>query len=134
MSAFAYLFSFKGRIRRSDFWLCSTIVFAMMITTAATVAWAMGVDIASTTDIRAAYIQAGSIALFMWPNLAVCAKRLHDRDQSGWWVLLSYLPVIGNAWMVINLGIGRGTEGDNRYGEDPIRPQLTLIQRDHAVA
>ena len=70
----------------------------------------------------------------MWPNLAVSVKRLHDRDQSGWWILLSFLPIIGNAWTIINLGILRGTMGDNRYGGEPARAQLTLIERDAAAA
>lgn len=128
------LFSFKGRLRRSDYWLGGLIVFAGMITFAMVMAEVFGVDIADTTDVRTSAIQAGAVLLFMWPNLAVSVKRLHDRNQSGWWVLLSFLPVIGNAWTVINLGILRGTEGDNRYGAEPERAQLTLIQSNASAA
>lgn len=49
-------------------------------------------------------------------------------------MLIGFLPVIGNAWLIVTLGILRGSEGENRYGPDPIRPQLTLIHRDPAVA
>lgn len=49
-------------------------------------------------------------------------------------VLIGFLPVIGNAWLILNLGVLRGSEGDNRYGPDPVRPQFTLIPRAAAVA
>jgi len=130
----AQLFSFKGRSRRADFWIYSGVVFLGVILTAAAIAWAMGVDLADARDGRTALIEAGAILLFTWPSLAIYAKRLHDRNLSAWWVLIGFLPVIGNAWLIITLGILRGSEGDNRYGPDPIRPQLTLIHRDPAVA
>ena len=131
---FGQLFSFKGRSRRADFWIYAGVVFLGVILTAAAIAWAMGVDLADASDGRATLIEAGAILLFVWPSLAIYAKRLHDRNLSAWWVLISFLPVIGNAWLIVTLGILRGSEGENRYGPDPIRPQLTLIHRDPAVA
>jgi uncharacterized membrane protein YhaH (DUF805 family) len=120
------LFSFKGRLRRLDYWLYSAVVFGLLILATAIPAAFLGVDFADKTDPRGVLIQGfGAIAL-MWPNLAVCAKRAHDRSQSGWWVLLSFLPVIGNIWMIVNLGIMRGTEGVNKYGPEPERRQFTL--------
>ena len=111
---FSTFFSFRGRLRRSDFWLCSGLVFAVMMTAAGAIGAALGVDVADPADPRAVLIQLFAIVAFAWPNLAVCAKRLHDRGLSGWWILISFLPVIGNAWMVINLGLMRGDEGANR--------------------
>lgn len=128
------LFSFKGRLRRSDYWIGMIIIFVGMVALASVLAAIWKVDLADQYDLRATGIQAGVVLLFMWPNLAVSIKRLHDRNQSGWWVLLSFLPIIGNAWTIINLGILRGTPGDNRYGAEPARAQLTLIQRDAAAA
>lgn len=133
-SLFHTLFSFKGRLRRSDYWLGGLIVFAGIVTFAVVMGQIFHVDIADTSDIRTSLIQAGAVLLFMWPNLAVSVKRLHDRNQSGWWVLLSFLPVIGNAWTIINLGILRGTPGDNRYGGEPDRAQMTLIQHAASAA
>ena len=131
---FHNLFSFKGRIRRSDYWIGMIVIFIGMVALASGLAAWWKVDLADRYDLRASAIQAGVVLLFMWPNLAVSVKRLHDRDQSGWWILLSFLPIIGNAWTIINLGILRGTPGDNRYGVEPARAQLTLIERDAAAA
>jgi uncharacterized membrane protein YhaH (DUF805 family) len=58
--------------------------------------------------------------LLVWPGLAVSVKRWHDRDKSGWWVLLNLVPVIGWLWALIDNGFLRGTTGPNRFGEDPL--------------
>ena len=50
----------------------------------------------------------------------VSVKRWHDRDRSGWWVLLNLLPVIGWLWALVDNGFVRGTRGPNRYGADPL--------------
>jgi len=47
-------------------------------------------------------------------------KRYHDRDKSGWWVLIIFLPVIGALWYLIECGFLRGTDGNNAYGPDPL--------------
>ena len=76
-------------------------------------------------------------------------KRLHDRDKSGWWILLFYLtpsvlgsiantseqPLVGfvfgvgsfviSIWALVELGFLRGTVGPNRYGPDPLQPLAT---------
>src|SRR5580765_179682 len=33
------------------------------------------------------------------PLIAVAVRRLHDTNRSGWWVLVSFLPVVG--WLVL---------------------------------
>jgi uncharacterized membrane protein YhaH (DUF805 family) len=55
-----------------------------------------------------------SLALLL-PNLAVAARRLHDTDRSGWWLLLSLIPIIGTLVLLYFLVL-RGTEGSNRFG------------------
>jgi uncharacterized membrane protein YhaH (DUF805 family) len=66
---------------------------------------------------------AGIIALLLvipmiWIGLAVSIKRWHDRDKSGWWVLINLVPVIGGLWSLIENGFLRGTVGGNRFGGD----------------
>ena len=43
-------------------------------------------------------------------------KRFHDRDKSGWWVLIGLIPIIGAIWLLIELGFLKGTPGPNRFG------------------
>ena len=58
--------------------------------------------------------------LVTWISLAIAVKRYHDRDKSGWWVLIIFLPVIGGIWYLIECGFLRGTDGNNDYGPDPL--------------
>ena len=55
-------------------------------------------------------------ALFMYPTYAIYTKRWHDRNKSGWWSLIGFVPIIGGLWMLIELGFLGGDEGTNDYG------------------
>jgi uncharacterized membrane protein YhaH (DUF805 family) len=37
-------------------------------------------------------------------GVIVYIKRFHDRDKSGWWVLIGLIPVIGSIWLLISQG------------------------------
>ena len=53
------------------------------------------------------------------PSLALTVRRLHDRDKSGWWILLGIIPIIGGIILIIWFALP-GTKGDNRFGHDPL--------------
>lgn len=55
----------------------------------------------------------------IWMKLAVMVKRWHDRDKSGWWMLIGLVPVIGDLWLLIECGFLDGTPGTNKYGPSP---------------
>ena len=55
-----------------------------------------------------------------WCLLAVCVKRLHDRDHTGWLVLLILVPVV-NIFFLLYLALWRGTPVTNEFGA-PARP------------
>jgi uncharacterized membrane protein YhaH (DUF805 family) len=58
------------------------------------------------------------LVFLIWVGLAVQVKRWHDRNKSGWWVLVGFIPYIGGIWQIIECGCLRGTEGENRFGSD----------------
>jgi uncharacterized membrane protein YhaH (DUF805 family) len=61
-----------------------------------------------------------SLAMLL-PALAVGARRLHDIDKSGWWMLLWLVPVLG--WIVlIYWAVQPGEVASNKYGEPPATP------------
>jgi uncharacterized membrane protein YhaH (DUF805 family) len=104
------LFSFEGRISRKPFWLygiAAAIVFGILYM----IGKRMGtIGMVITLPVNIAYL---------WVALALHVKRWHDRDKSGWWVLMSFLPVIGTIWVFVECGCLRGTAGGNNYGGDP---------------
>ena len=55
----------------------------------------------------------------LWPSLALQVKRWHDRDKSGWFVLVNLIPFIGWLWTLIECGFLDGTQGPNRFGPSP---------------
>ena len=57
--------------------------------------------------------------LFLWPWFAIAVKRYHDRDISGWWSLVSLIPLIGFFWLLVALGFRSGTGSENRFGPEP---------------
>jgi uncharacterized membrane protein YhaH (DUF805 family) len=58
-----------------------------------------------------------SLALLL-PNLGLSVRRLHDINRSGWWILISLIPVVG--WIIILIwAIQKGDESANDFGEVP---------------
>ncbi len=103
----------RGRISRSSWWLYA-------------VALPLGAGLLLHALLGIARLKAEPAEhlvnlLLLWPSLAVSIKRWHDRDQSGWWVLVVLLPFVGWVWSVVANGVLPGTPGVNRFGAEPGR-------------
>lgn len=35
------------------------------------------------------------------PGIALAIRRMHDIGKSGWWVLISLIPIIGSIWFIV---------------------------------
>lgn len=104
------LFGFRGRIPRRTYWLWGVLG----LLGAAIGLWLLlGIVGLGQRQIEIAI----NLAL-VWPGLAVSVKRWHDRNKSGWWVLINLVPVLGFVWALVENGFLRGTAGPNRFGED----------------
>ncbi len=114
-------FSLRGRVSRRQFWLYGVLALIGLAM--------LGHALLGIARVRAHTADLLVNLLLVWPALAVSVKRWHDRDKSGWWVLLNLVPVIGWLWALIDNGFLRGTSGPNRFGEDPLaRPGLSIFQ------
>ena len=112
------LFSFKGRIPRRQYWGGTGII------TLAALPLFLIVFLVGETESGALSLLGGLIGIvayigIIWASFALGSKRWHDRDQSGWWMLFAFLPIIGAIWAFVEQGCLRGTEGPNRFGDDP---------------
>ncbi len=105
-------FSLHGRLSRRQFWLFGVLALLGLALLAHALLGIARVRV-HTADLIVNL-------LLVWPALAVSVKRWHDRDKSGWWVLLNLVPVIGWLWAWVDNGFLRGTPGPNRFGEDPL--------------
>lgn len=50
---------------------------------------------------------------------SLAVRRLHDQARNAWWLLIVLAPIVGPLLLAYILGIKRGTDGENQYGEDP---------------
>ena len=58
-------------------------------------------------------IMCGYIGAIIY-SIFIAIKRFHDMDKSGWWALLTLLPLVSIIIIFIP-----GIKGSNRFGEDP---------------
>ncbi len=79
---------FEGRAKRTEFWMFVLINFIVYIVLAL-----IG-RILGTGILGILY----SLAVLI-PSLAVSARRLHDTNRSGWWLLIGLIPIIG--WIIL---------------------------------
>ncbi len=141
MSIATLLFSFQGRIDRQTFWIWNCCYYAMIV--------AFGIVANYLFPGSAVLILPLFLLLVLIPDLAITAKRWHDRDKTSWWLLLNIpviigrmsIPVVDSAlaasetpvyetlisatalmcgcWILIECGFMKGTDGDNRFGKEP---------------
>lgn len=105
VSVFRNYANFNGRAARSEYWwfaLFSFLVSAVL----------------SVIDGSGMLPAVWSLVVLL-PTLAVGARRLHDIDRSGWWLLIMLIPLIGLV-VLIWFFVTRGNDGPNRFGADPL--------------
>lgn len=105
---------FDGRAIRSEFWWW--VLFVALVQSGA----AIVLTIVLIIFQNAGFLQWLSVLIFMvivlafiLPSIAVSVRRLHDRDLSGWFYLLGFVPFGGLVLFIFY--ILPGTPGPNRY-------------------
>jgi uncharacterized membrane protein YhaH (DUF805 family) len=94
---------FSGRAMRSEFWwfvlfnVLANLVGSMIHETAAIII----------------------TLLLLLPGIGVSVRRLHDVGRSGWWLLLSLLPVIGFL-VLLYWQLQPSEPRTNAWGEPPV--------------
>jgi uncharacterized membrane protein YhaH (DUF805 family) len=111
------LFSFKGRINRSDYWLKGFLYLLPFGILNNILAYGI-----RSSGARALAIVIGVAC--MWPGLALLTKRLHDRNRSALWLLTLLIPFVDlvfAVWIIIEVWFLKGTDGPNRFGPDSVQ-------------
>lgn len=98
---------FEGRARRTEYWMF-LLVNVLIAIVVAIIGRAIHFEVLSTLY---------SLAVLV-PAIAVGVRRLHDTGRSGWWLLISLIPLIGTIWLIVLFAIA-GDQGANQYGADP---------------
>lgn len=143
---FSYLYlSTEGRIGRQTFWIGYIVLAVIGIVLALLTASLFG-----QLSFMARLISLIYIVAVAYPAYAVSAKRFQDRGKSGslgailigisvfsslldlfgltgspiapntFGIFITLVTLVVAIWYLIDLGILRGTVGDNQYGPDPV--------------
>lgn len=100
---------FEGRSSRKAYW--QFVLFNILFTV-----------ICSILD---AYFVTGGILNLLYlvavfvPGIALCVRRLHDINRSGWWVAIGIVPILGVLFLLF-FTLKRGDDHENRYGLPPM--------------
>lgn len=100
---------FSGRARRREYWM---FILANFI-----VCFVLGIISALIPKVGAVIQGLYSVAVLI-PTLAVGVRRLHDTGKSGWYLLVSLIPLVGGIWLLVLL-CQDSQAGANQWGENP---------------
>jgi uncharacterized membrane protein YhaH (DUF805 family) len=120
-------FDFSGRSSRSEYWMF--VLFQFLLIMAFIIVGVMFAGLGASpeggpsTALTAIIVLLGLLyfGLFLIPSISVVVRRFHDQDMSGWFYLLAFVP-FGSIVMIVFM-CRKGTDGPNRFGDDPLNPQ-----------
>ena len=124
---FGKLFSFDGRIGRKTFWMLGLYTFLANLVIYVPL-FLVGDN--GGLQLVLLLVSLAFYAAMAFQGLATTVKRLHDRNKSGWFYLVSLIPLVGPIWLLIEVGFREGVPGANIYGEpnsgSPFRDELPV--------
>jgi uncharacterized membrane protein YhaH (DUF805 family) len=107
---------FEGRAQRQEFWMFYLFSFIIFV-----VLEVLALVAVSISNILAVLF-GGLLFLvalgLLVPNLAIGVRRLHDIGKSGWFYLVSLIPLVGGIILLIFFCLD-SQSGDNQYGPNP---------------
>lgn len=108
--------NFRGRASRKEYWM-SQLFFFLIYLAALFLDLALGTTFGESDSIFQGVFSSLAFLVHLVPLIAVTVRRLHDIDKSGWYFLISLIPlgpILLFIWM-----LKPGTRGENRFGPPP---------------
>ena len=106
--------TFSGRARRKEYWIF--FLFNVLISLGLGV-----IDVVAGTysvEYETGFFSGLYSLLVLIPGIAVGVRRLHDTNRSGWWILISLIPIIGVLVLFVFMCLDSQL-GTNRFGVNP---------------
>ena len=100
--------NFEGRATRAEFWWF--VLFNFVI----------GLILGVLGKVGAILSGIWGLGILL-PQLGLGARRLHDINKSGWYLLLAFIPLVGAIILIIWLA-KEGDPTENQYGPVPTTP------------
>jgi uncharacterized membrane protein YhaH (DUF805 family) len=126
-----FLFSAQGRFNRASFWkaILYYIGAGVAVGILVTLLWMIfpgeikedgSYSVSGVIAVPYLLLIFGYIVALTWSGIVVGIKRYHDRNKSGLWILIQFVPLVGTLWYFIETGFLAGTPGMNRFGPDSL--------------
>ena len=118
---------FRTRSSRSEYWWATLFVVLASYLVGFIIGLIIGFTFALAGFSESAIYIALLIAILpvqlfiITASTCLVIRRLHDVDRSGWWYLIVF-TIVGMIPLLIWY-CTKGTEGDNRFGKDPLQQQ-----------
>ena len=111
--------NFQGRARRAEYWwpvvmYLVAYIAVVVLSIALSVLGDIGGVISGLIFIVCLLFCLGCFI----PSLSVAVRRLHDKNMTGWFLLIGLIPFLGSL-VLLYFFATEGTQGPNQYGEDP---------------
>ena len=105
---------FGGRASRSEYWFFTLFHVLVSIGLGAV----DGALFGYSTRLENGPVSLAYVLVSLVPVISVTTRRLHDTDRSGWFQLITLIPVIG--WVILTVFTCFDSQvGENRFGDDP---------------
>lgn len=104
---------FEGRARRREYW-----IFELMNTAITVALFALAVMLGRGGYEYFLFLPFLFVVAMIIPSLASSVRRLHDINLSGWWLLITAVPVVG-PFIFLAMTVTDSKPGENRFGPNP---------------
>ena len=118
---------FRSRSSRSEYWWATLFVtlasfpLGFIIGFVTTFLFLIAGFSDTTMEIVVGIVMLPVQIFIIIASTCLVIRRLHDVDKSGWWYLIIF-TIIGMIPLLIWY-CSKGTDGDNRFGKDPLEQQ-----------
>lgn len=100
--------NFESRASRSEYWWFA--LFSILLSAAISIIFGYG-------SLGEAISGLATLALLL-PSIGLTVRRLHDMGKSGWWIFISFIPLVGAIILIVWL-CQPSIPIDNEFGPVP---------------
>ena len=129
-------YSLEGRVKREDYWyygyaLYWTIILIFLLLSV--IIYFVAMYVIGEKVANFVYVVIGLIPIgtsYGMKFLSNKIKRLHDNNKSGWFLLWTLVPILGQLfglYIFITNWFLRGTIGSNDYGKDSVEKDIVPV-------
>jgi len=111
--------NFDGRVTRKEYWMFSLFYWLILLVASFLLGFAGALDGGDSSP----FAMIGLVVLGIYilaliiPVLSVTVRRLHDAGLSGWWALLSFIPIVNYVGGIVVLIMTLlPSQGENKFG------------------